>query len=124
MCRGLTGEARISLWSLGANATLILDTLMIPAYLSPGDAAVTLVHTQHAECIVQVPEMRGPRIVMVPDSGISEAGLDALGRALSQHPRMLFFAINISRRKEEDVRRIDGKPLHLLSSKQRSSSNL
>ena len=89
------------------------------------NAAVAPTHVaQHAAYMMQVPDMRGPRIVMVPESGISEAGLDALGRALSQHPRMLFFAVNISRRKEEHLQRSDWKPLQLLSSEHRSSVNL
>lgn len=61
---------------------------------------------------------------MVPESGISEAGLDALARALSQHPRMLFIAINVSRKRESHPERSDWKPLRLLTSKQGSSHNL
>ena len=60
--------------------------------------------------------MRGARIVMVPESSLSEAGLDALARALSHHPRMLFFAVNVSR--DSGFQSTDWKPLHLLCGKQ------
>ena len=62
--------------------------------------------------------MRGPRLVMVPESGISEAGLDALARALSQHPRMLFFAVNVSRK--DIFERTDSETLRLLRGEQSS----
>ena len=35
----------------------------------------------------------GARTVIVPQGGLSDKGMDALGRALGQHPRMLFFAV-------------------------------
>lgn len=37
----------------------------------------------------------GVRVVLVPESGISEKAMDTLGRALGQHPRVLFFAVHI-----------------------------
>lgn len=62
--------------------------------------------------------MRGPRIVMVPESGTSEAGLDALARAFSQHPRMLFFAVYVTRHK--DFKQTDWKLLQQLSGERSS----
>ena len=50
--------------------------------------------------------------MMVQESSLSEAGLDALARALSQHPRMLFFAMHLSR--DPDPQSTHFKPLHLL----------
>ncbi len=32
--------------------------------------------------------------MLLPESSLSENSLDSLGRALGQHPRMLFFAVN------------------------------
>ena len=35
----------------------------------------------------------GARTIIVPQGGLSDKGMDALGRALGQHPRILFFAV-------------------------------
>ena len=36
---------------------------------------------------------QGARTVVVPEGGLSDKGMDALGRALGQHPRIIFFAV-------------------------------
>ena len=36
---------------------------------------------------------QGARTVIVPEGGLSDKGMDALGRALGQHPRIIFFAV-------------------------------
>lgn len=36
---------------------------------------------------------KGVRVVLVPESTLTDKGMDALGRALGQHPRVLFYAV-------------------------------
>ena len=36
---------------------------------------------------------QGARTVVVPEGGLSDKGMDALGRALGQHPRIIFLAV-------------------------------
>ena len=37
--------------------------------------------------------LRALERVIVPEGGLSDKGMDALGRALGQHPRIIFFAV-------------------------------
>ena len=71
-------------------------------------------------CLPQEAIPEGARIVLLPESSLSEIGLDSLGRALGQHPRMLFFAVNHSLdpdakllQSEKATRRLHGKPSNL-----------
>ncbi len=62
---------------------------------------------------------KGVRVVLVPESTLTGKGMDALGRALGQHPRVLFYTVALT----SDSVRFDQGP-HIVKAQRMAKGKL